>query len=94
MLLDELGPGMYDVSVVAENEDGDSEVRGLTEGGPYAIHSLSPPDLSSLKVKVILDSEAHLISNICWQSDLSSSDGGYNLTVTNPDGTSAQGFPR
>ena len=39
-------PGLYQVSVLAENEDGDSPNHS---GGLYRIHALTPPARDTLK---------------------------------------------
>ena len=83
--------GVYSVSVLAENGEGESESH---PAGQYTIHSLSPPDPESLELVTWPDQDHHLLTNISWTSDLFSPDGGYNVTVTNPDLSTADGFPR
>ena len=41
-----------------------------------------------------MDQDLHLLTNISWQSDLNSPIGGYYVTLTNPDNSTADGFPK
>ena len=88
-------PGQYRVSVLAKNNHSESAATPLTDNaGRYTIGSLTPPHQESIKVKLLIDPDNHLVANISWLCDLSSPEGGYNVTVTKPDRKSADGFPR
>ena len=63
-------------------------------GGRYTIGSLVPPGLDSITVDLMVDTDSHLVANISWLCDLSSPEGGYNVTVTKPDDQPADGFFR
>ena len=88
-------PGQYQVSVLAKNNHSESDAIPLTDNaGRYTIGSLSPPDLDSITVELEIDPDNHLVANISWLCDLSSPEGGYNITVNKPAKKSADGFPR
>ena len=88
-------PGQYRVSVLAKNNHSESAATPLTDNaGRYTIGSLTAPDQESIKVELQIDPDNHLVANISWLCDLSSPEGGYNVTVTKPDEKSADGFPR
>ena len=83
------------MSVLAMNKQGESPAVALADnGGRYTIGSLVPPDQESIKVKLEVDTDYHLVANISWLSYLNYNHniGGFNVTVTHDD-KPADGYP-